>query len=84
MARGIPTQVFVPPVFATPDGTGIVVERPEILARHLDTARGRAFETARHHHQARLAGTRRPDQCRNFARRQVTVPPAHRAAAGPS
>ena len=42
-------------------GAGIVVERPEIAAGHLDPARGGALQPARHHHQARLAGARGAD-----------------------
>ena len=42
-------------------GAGIVVEPPEIVAGHLDPPGRRALQTARHHHQARLAGARRAD-----------------------
>src|SRR4029453_1866002 len=50
---------------------GIVVERPEILARDLDAARSGAPQAPRHHHQARFAGARGADDGRNFANGDV-------------
>ena len=57
-------------------GAGIVVERPEIAPSHLDPARRGAFETARHHHQARLAGAGWPDNRCNLACGYVESNPA--------
>ena len=54
-------------VVAPEPGAVVVAERPEVVARHLDAARGGAFQPARNHHQARLAGPRRPDNRRNLA-----------------
>jgi hypothetical protein len=49
----------------------VVAHRPMIIADDLDLAGRRALKPACNHHQARLAGTGRPDHRRNLAGRDV-------------
>jgi acyl-CoA thioesterase-1 len=45
----------------------VVAQWAKIPSSHLDSSGSGAFEAARHHHQARLAGAGRPDDRRNLA-----------------
>jgi len=54
-------------------GQTILVEAGEIGAGNVDLAGGGALEPADDHHQARLAGARRADKCRNLAFREVNI-----------
>src|SRR5262249_22624491 len=54
---------------------GIVVERSEVAACHLDAARSGTLEAARHHHQAGFARARGSDNGRDLAGRYIEGDP---------